>query len=172
MEATVRVLNALEADGIVRRYAIAGAMGASFYIEPTIAEHLDVLVLLPEPDEETIDVLRPIYRRLVQEAGHKTDRECIVIAGIPVQFLEAFDPLAIEAVEQAIDLPVGSETARVSRIEHLMAIMLQVGRPKDHVRLALALEQADLDREVFRDILERHGLTARWEAFQRRYGDA
>jgi len=108
---------------------------------------------------------------LVDERGFGLDQECILIEGIPVQFLEAFDPLTTEGVEQAVELPVGGVRARVLRIEHLMAIMLQVGRPKDHVRLALALEQAAWDRDRFRDVLKRHGLAAKWTAFRRRFGD-
>jgi hypothetical protein len=169
LEATVRVLNDLEAAGVVRRYAIAGAMGANFYIEPTATEDLDVLVLLPAAPS-SLDVLRPIYRLLVDERGFAAERECVVVAGIPVQFLEAFDPLTTEGVDEAIEFPVGGTRARVLRIEHLMAIMLLVGRPKDHVRLALAIEQADWDRGRFRAVIGRHGLGAKWAAFRRRFG--
>jgi hypothetical protein len=35
MEATLRVLNELEAEGVISRYAIGGAVGAIFYMEPS-----------------------------------------------------------------------------------------------------------------------------------------
>ena len=53
MERTLQVLNGLERDGILSRYAIGGAMGATFYIEPLLTFDLDIIVLLPE--ERTID---------------------------------------------------------------------------------------------------------------------
>jgi len=36
MEKTLQVLNDLERAGVVRHYAIGGAMGATFYIEPVL----------------------------------------------------------------------------------------------------------------------------------------
>ena len=36
MEAALQVLNDLERAGIVRRHAIGGAMGATFYVEPVL----------------------------------------------------------------------------------------------------------------------------------------
>ena len=36
METTLQVLNDLERAGVVRRYAIGGAMGATFYVEPVL----------------------------------------------------------------------------------------------------------------------------------------
>jgi len=46
--------------------------------------------------------------------------------------------------------------------EHLVAIMLQTGRPKDYVRVARFLEADAFNREVLRQILERHELKKAW----------
>ena len=45
MKRTLQVLNELERDGIVERYAIGGAMGATFYVEPLLTFDLDVFVI-------------------------------------------------------------------------------------------------------------------------------
>ncbi|MCX5895492.1 MAG: hypothetical protein NTZ51_06650 [Proteobacteria bacterium] len=37
------MLNTLENEGVLGKYAIAGAMGATFYIEPVLTFDLDVL---------------------------------------------------------------------------------------------------------------------------------
>jgi hypothetical protein len=42
MERTLQVLNELEKSGVLTRYAIGGAMGATFYIEPVLTFDLDV----------------------------------------------------------------------------------------------------------------------------------
>ena len=44
-----------------------------------------------------------------------------------------------------------------------MATMLELGRPKDDIRLALCLEEADYDEERLSSIIERHGLSSRWQ---------
>ena len=48
MERTLQVLNELERDGVLSRYAIGDAMGATFYIEPLLTFDLDIIMLLPE----------------------------------------------------------------------------------------------------------------------------
>ena len=42
MERTLQVLNQLERDGVLGRYAIGGALGATFYVEPLLTFDLDV----------------------------------------------------------------------------------------------------------------------------------
>jgi hypothetical protein len=44
MKQTLDVINRMEADGIVGRYAIAGAVAAYNYVEPTVTEDLDILI--------------------------------------------------------------------------------------------------------------------------------
>ena len=48
MEATLKVLNELEREGVITRYAIGGAVGAIFYMEPFLTYDVDVFVLLPQ----------------------------------------------------------------------------------------------------------------------------
>lgn len=37
-------INAMEADGIVDRYAIGGAVGATFYLEPVATLDVDIFI--------------------------------------------------------------------------------------------------------------------------------
>ena len=48
MKRTQQVLNELERDGVVERYAIGEAMAATFYVEPLLTFDLDVFVILPQ----------------------------------------------------------------------------------------------------------------------------
>jgi len=41
---TLQALNQMVADGIVEQYAIAGAVAALNYIEPSVTEDLDILI--------------------------------------------------------------------------------------------------------------------------------
>lgn len=49
MKQTLDVINRMEADGIIGRYAIAGAVAAYNYVEPTVTEDLDILVSFDQP---------------------------------------------------------------------------------------------------------------------------
>ena len=86
-----------------------------------------------------------------------------------MQFLPVYDPLTEEALAKAVEVKFGATPARVLSAEHLAAIMLQTGRPKDHARLLQFLEFDALDQQVLMDIVARHGLTDRWESFQKRF---
>ena len=101
MKQTIEVLNQLEHDGVVGRYAIAGAIAATFYIEPLPTYDLDVFVLIKTTPGKLIS-LTPIYARL-EELGFKPHREHVVIHGVPVQFIPVYNRLSEEALSEARD---------------------------------------------------------------------
>jgi hypothetical protein len=53
--------------------------------------------------------------------------------------------------------------------EHLAAIAIKTGRPKDFSRILQFLEQDALDQDKLDHILTKHGLTAKWERFREKY---
>ena len=89
MEATLAILNGLVDRSLVEKYAIGGAVGAIFWVEPFDTIDLDILVLLPE-SVPAFDPLRHVFAHL-QELGYRFDGEFIVVEGVPVQFLPADD---------------------------------------------------------------------------------
>src|SRR3990172_12706791 len=99
MEQTLSVLNALEREGILGRYAIGGAMGATFYTEPVLTFDLDVLVVLPRTTSGLL-TLAPLYEAL-RTRGYMEEGECVDIEGVPVQFLPAYNALLEEALKGA-----------------------------------------------------------------------
>ena len=167
MERTLAVINQLEQEGIIGRYAIGGAVAATRYIEPVQTYDLDIFVVLPVSPSGLIS-LAPVRAYLTQR-GYAPQGECIVIEGWPVQFLPVYNKLTEEALAQAIDVEFGSTPTRVLSAEHLAAIMLETGRPKDHARLVQFFEFDALNQAILEDIVARHGLTSKWEDFRRRF---
>jgi len=164
MEATLQILNELEADGVISRYAIGGAIGAIFYMEPFLTYDLDVFVLLPKTPGG-LPTLSPIYEALKQR-GFDAEGECVLIKGMPVQFLPAYNSLLEEALVEAREESYADTTTRVLRPEHLAAIMVQTGRDKDRQRFATFMEEAPLDAAYFQEVLARHQLTARFNTWK------
>ena len=119
MKKALQALNGLERDGVIGRYAIGGAMGATFYVEPFTTFDLDVFVVLPEADG--LVTLAPLYQEL-SKRGYPAMDECVVIAGIPVQFLPAGTSLLDEALAQAREVPYEDVMTRVFSPEHLVAV--------------------------------------------------
>jgi hypothetical protein len=86
-----------------------------------------------------------------------------------VQFLPPTSPLVEEAVADAVTMEVEGTTARVFTAEHLAAVALQTGRPKDKARLLQFVESGAIDAGRFRAILSRHDLDNRWREFERAF---
>jgi hypothetical protein len=97
------VLARMKAEGVVAEYAVGGAMAVSFWTEPIATQDLDVVVTLTGRTH-SLDPLRGIFDWL-QAQGFRLDGEHAIIAGVPVQFLVAWNALVTEAVIQASVVP-------------------------------------------------------------------
>ncbi len=165
MEETLRVLNSLEREGVLHRYAIGGAMAATFYTEPVLTFDLDVFVVFPMSSGALL-TLSPLYEAL-RTRGFSEEGEFVKIEGVPVQFLPVYNDLLREALNEAREVPYGSTMTRVLRAEHLAAIALQTGRQKDRDRVRMLVDQAGMNREYLTEILLRHGLEEKWREWMR-----
>ena len=157
MEQALKVISRMKDEGIVRDYAIGGAVALLFYAEAVLTYDLDVFCSLPESSSSLVS-LAPIYEWL-KAKGYPEDKEHIVIEGLPVQFIPAYNSLVEEAVKCAEERTFKDVPTRVVRIEHLIAIMIQTGRQKDKERLERLRDEIDIDESKLRPILKRHGLS-------------
>lgn len=160
MERALKVINRMKDEGVVRNYAIGGAMALLFYAEPALTYDLDVFCTLKETRSPLVS-LAPIYEWL-KAKGYREDKEHMVIEEIPVQVIPAYNALVEEAVEQAEERTFKGESTRVVQIEHLIALMVQTGRSKDRERLERLREEIDIDEAKLLPILRRHGLDKAW----------
>ena len=162
MKRTLVVLNELEKEGDLSRYAIGGAMGAILYTEPFLTFDVDVFVVLPSTEGGLVSIA-PIYDALRARGYAEEANECVVVEGVPVQFLPAYNSLIEEALNQAQDTTYENVSTRILRSEYLVAIALQTGRSKDRERVRILREQAKLDMNFLADILRRHQLEEKWK---------
>jgi hypothetical protein len=162
MKKTIAVLNRLEKDGIIGHYAIGGAMAATFYVEPFTTFDLDVFVVLAQKGDSPLLSLTPIYQAL-HEMGYSDDKECVMVEGVPVQFLPAYNALLEEALAQAPEVPYEDLRTRILSAEHLAAVAVQTGRGKDRSRVQMFLDAGVLDMKKLSDILSRYGLENKWK---------
>jgi hypothetical protein len=168
LKATLDIINQMQADGVIGKYAIGGAVGATFYLEPTATIDLDIFVTLPNASAGLLVSLAPIYEYL-KGRGCQVQDEYIMIAGWPVQFLLPSNDLENEAVAQAVSTAVEGVQTWVIPAEHLAAIALQTGRAKDHARLLQFLEQGAVSRKKLQVVIERYNLTSKAEQFESKF---
>ncbi len=162
MERTLKILNEMVEQKIIERYVIGGAIAALFYIEPFETYDLDVFVVLPDMSGPIL-TLDAIYQYL-QQRGYTAVDECVLIAGVPVQFLVASSPLVVDAMADAQMQSYGAVQTVVMQPEYLVAIMLELLRPKDRVRIRQFLDQHILDQVRLQQIFHKHGLEKKWQS--------
>ena len=160
---TLRVISEMYAAGVFGRYAIGGAVGAAFYVEPAATLDVDVFVGIPVVSGTIIITPAVIYEYL------RGRGDAVRVEGWLVQFLPPPTPLVEEGIACAKSFEVENVTTLVFTAEHLVAIALQTGRPKDSARILQFLESAALDRRELKEILARHALSERWSNFEKRF---
>ena len=167
----IAVVNQLKAEGFISAYAVGGAVGALFYIEPTQTRDIDVFVHLnPAPGSPLVS-LDPIISRLKELGFSLWEEDKVVVADWPIQFLPATKPIEMEAIENSLPQPLADDVvAFVPPPEYLMAIAIDLGRPKDIIRLQCFHEQHAYDPVKLSALLERHGLDAKWNMWSVRLG--
>lgn len=164
MKAAFALINQMQADGVIGRYAIGGAVGATFYLEPSATLDIDIFVSLQNSAGSPLVSLSPIYDYLTAR-GCRVEKEYLIIGSWPVQFLPPADALDEAALAQAIATEVDGIQVWVMTAEHLVAIALRTGRAKDFNRILQFVESGVLQSSKLDALLARHGLLAKWETF-------
>jgi hypothetical protein len=160
---TFAVLNQMVADGAIENYAVGGAIGAMFYVEAFATEDLDIFVLAPDG---ALIIELPGLEYLKSRGYTTFERESIVVEGWPVQFLPATTHLEREAYLNAEVVDADGIGVRVALPEHLVAIMLNVGRQKDLARIGMFLSQAAVNLNALEDVIVRHDLSGKWAEYK------
>ncbi|MDQ3818505.1 MAG: hypothetical protein M3362_12630 [Acidobacteriota bacterium] len=167
MKETLKVINRMVRDGVIEKYVIGGAVAAIYYLEPFDTADLGIFIQV-KTTGSAFAILSPIYEYLI-ERGYKAKGEFIHIEGLPVQFLPVFNLLTEEAVERAQTIRYSRVATRIMRPEHLLAIMLDTGRPKDYLRISMFLEQGTFNTRQLYSVLKRHGLMKKWKDNEYRF---
>ena len=173
---TLDVINAMERDGVIERYAIGGAVAAYSYIEPALTEDLDILVSFKGEAPTGLLLLQPVLEYLRARGFAEFRKEGVMVGGWPVQFLPVASPLDDEALSKAEHIDIRENgakiRARVLSAEHVVATAIQLGRPKDIQRVNQFLSEKAVNLRKLKGILERHNLMPAWRAFCRKSGIA
>src|SRR6267378_3753642 len=100
MEKVIQVLNRMQADGIIEKFAIGGGIAAIYYLEPYQTDDIDVFISPVLVGQSGLVFLGPIYGYL-EKLGYLPVKEGVLIEDWLVQFVPAFASVQEEAVAQA-----------------------------------------------------------------------
>lgn len=165
---TIAVLNELEESKTIEKYAIGGGIAVLFYVEPIFTSDMDIFCLIPAEKDKSIISLASVYDFL-KKKGYKEYKEQVLIEGIPVQFIPAYNELVEDAVSNAKVVDYEEIKTKVVSLEHLLAIMLQTNRPKDRERIFIILDEAKIKQHVLDKILNKYDLMDRWKEIKKEY---
>jgi hypothetical protein len=167
LKPVIAAFDTLKAEGLITDFVIGGAMSSAFYMaEPLTTADVDIFIALATPPHSLID-LSPIYARLT-ELGHKPAGEHVDMEASLVQLLVVPSPLEQEAMDRAEFHDYDGASVKVFRPEHLAAVYVKLGRPKDLFRIQHMKDYGVLDFARLEDIIRRHGLEEQWKKTQAR----
>lgn len=164
------------ADGVIRKFAVTGAVAALYYSEPTVTEDLDILVPFDDLQDKPggLATLEPLVSYLNDRGYKEFEKEGIVVEGWPVQFLPVSDELDAEALNRAQEVEFSDEPESgripILRPEHIVAIALRVGRAKNRERIIRFVEEQLVNLKELRNVLNRHHLLEEWSKFRVQVG--
>jgi len=162
----IAIVNQLKEEGVISAYAVGGAIGALFYIEPTQTQDIDIFVHLNPKPGSLLVTIEPILDRLEELGFTLWEEDKVVVAGWPIQFLPATKAIEIEAIAHAKPEPLADGiVAFVPPAEYLMAMAIDLGRPKDMIRLQCFYEQRVFDPNQLDALLEKHQLSSKWQRY-------
>lgn len=169
MRKTLSVMNELKEKGLIKDYAIGGAIAALRWTEPFFTEDLDIFIVLEKrKDEKSLIVLTPIYEYF-RNKGYLWEKHWIVIEGVPVDIFPA-DSFEEEAIENALETEYEGVPTKIITPEYLIALFLRAGREKDERKIELLLEQTEINLEKLNNILIKYDLMRKFEDFRQKYG--
>ncbi len=96
MERVIQVINRMQADGVISKYAIGGGIAAIYYLEPYETDDIDVFISVAAVavGQAGLILLEPIYGYL-KNLGYQPVREGVLIEDWLVQFIPTFEQLQI-----------------------------------------------------------------------------
>src|ERR1043165_2559650 len=100
MKETFKVINQMVTDGVMESYAVGGAIGAMFYVEPFATQDIDVFVMMPAAADSQLISLNP-YADYLARRGYQPKGVGFDIAGWLVQFGPVYNELTEEAYRAA-----------------------------------------------------------------------
>jgi len=169
MKKTLEKLNELLELEIIEKYAICGGIAHFYYIEPSVTYDMDIVVRFRGLSDE-LTPLSSIYN-WAKKNNYSEDREHIIVEEIPVQFLPEYSPLIVEALNNAVEITIFDTKTYIFSAEYLMAIMLDTNRPKDRVRLLQFMEEAEYDREILENIIDKFKLRERYARIVKEFNE-
>jgi len=163
MKEVFQVIESMKRAAVIEDYAVAGAVGALFYVEPFSTADIDFLVRLPLSNGLLVS-LEPIHSWLLSKGYRMDSGGSFIVEKWPIQFLPVTDELSSEALREARYLPFEpGMDVRVIRAEHLAAEALRIGRSKDKQRISMLLLADDFDADLFAGIVKRFSLEEKWK---------
>ena len=150
----LRAANELIAAGLIKDYALGGALAAIYYTEPFTTYDADIVFVA---SNKTLSAGIPAIYSHLQSKGWRVECEHLLVKDFPVQFLAA-SGLTEEAVRNAQPIEYEGVSAKVFRPEYIIAIAASVGRHKDLARIEQLMDQAEIDKILLNSILRRYSL--------------
>src|SRR3989440_9313072 len=114
----LRAANELVSVGLIKDFALGGALAAIYYTEPVTTYDADIIFVA---SDKTLSAEIPAIYSYLQSKGWRVEREHLLIKDFPVRFLAA-SGLTEEAVREGGQIQYQGVPGKVFRPEYIIAI--------------------------------------------------
>lgn len=163
MKNILKLMNGMKKEGLIKDYALFGAMAVAMYDEAISTMDFDMVVAM---EQDGFVNMAPIYQYIVN-AGYRMEGLHFIIGDVPLDIVVIKnDPndILYDALKHAQSIKTDIGTAKVFTPDYLAAIALSVGRKKDYRKVDLLLNSITSD---FSRILKKYGLTKKWNDYKK-----
>src|SRR5256714_14338869 len=112
----LRAANELVSVGLIKDFALGGALAAIYYTEPITTYDADIIFIA---NDKTLSAGIPAIYSYLQSKGWRVEREHLLVKDFPVQFLVA-SGLTEEAVRNAKQIEYEGVPAKMFRPEYII----------------------------------------------------
>jgi hypothetical protein len=156
----IEILDELKKENLVIDYCLGGATALLYYSTPHFTEDIDIFINIKQ--KGLLFSLSDIYEFLKTNYNAKEKGEFILIQGNPIQFLLPGDKLTQEAFDNAEYKNISGKKIKIFSLEHLVAIMLNLGKQKYISRLQIIKKENKYDENILTKLLVKYNLLNKW----------
>jgi len=158
----IKLFNLAVKHKVFSKYALAGGLAVEYYGAPINTVDADFLVVFPETTSGLLDA--SVFFEFFRRQGAQPAGEYLVLQEAKFQMIPANTSLDGEALATAVSVTEKDISFFIVTLEYLIALKLRAWRYKDRLHINHLLDSGVApDRAKLSLILDRHGLTKRWQ---------
>lgn len=161
----IAIVENLLNNKIISNYAIGGSISSLIWSEATaefVTKDVDIFTIMSKTESA---IVYPQMFEYLRRKGYQVQGQFILVGSTLVDFIDPYNSLTLEALQNSSIVSIGSFAAKVFSSEYSASVDFQTGIQSDGKRLnrmMRLIDSGNVDKDKFLSILSRHNLLEIW----------